>query len=122
MTNALIGEAPPEPGGEFEVIGVERLGWFSADLVIAARRAFTRRRTAGQRSGYALLWCPLDSEIAIRKGETFRLLLPRRCAQPGMPLEFDAIAENPAFEARWPGGGEGVEMTWPTYRESRMRA
>jgi hypothetical protein len=85
------------------VIGVERLGWFSADVVIAARRSFTRFKFAADRSGWALVWNPVDSEIAIREGETFRLLLARRCAQPGMLLNFDAIAENPAFEARWRG-------------------
>jgi hypothetical protein len=104
MTNALIGEGPPPEGGEFEVIAVERLHWFSADVVIAARRAFTRRRTAASRHFYRVVpYEPSDSEIAIRQGETFHLLLPRRLATPGRLIDFDEIAENPAFEARWRG-------------------
>jgi hypothetical protein len=85
------------------VIGVDRLGWFSADVVIAARRSFTRFKFAADRAGWSDIWCPCDCEIAILEGETFRLLLPRRDARPGLRLDFDAIAENPAFAARWRG-------------------
>jgi hypothetical protein len=107
MANPLIGEAPPAgdaPGGEFEVIGVERLGWFSADVVIAARHAFTRRRDALTRHFYRITpYEPFASEIAIRAGETFHLLLPRRLARQGQRIDFDEMADNPAFEARWRG-------------------
>jgi hypothetical protein len=107
VTNPLIGEEVPadEPGGEFEVIGVERLGWFSADVVIAARRTFTRRRPARGGFRFRVARLGLEAEIAIRQGETFRLLLPGRDAQRGLLLDFDAIADNPAFEAGWRGGG-----------------
>jgi hypothetical protein len=85
------------------VIGIERLGWFSADLVIAARRAFTRRRSPAQRGFRIVAYVPFDSEIAVRQGETFHLLLPRRYAKAGRLIDFDEVAENPAFEARWRG-------------------
>jgi hypothetical protein len=85
------------------VVAVERLGWFSADLVVAARYAFTRRMDRADRARWALLWCPFDSEIAIRQGETFRLLLPRRYAKVGTLVAFDEVAENPALADRWRG-------------------
>jgi hypothetical protein len=43
------------------VIAVERMGCFSADLVIAARCTFTHSKSAPDRAGWAEFWCPLDS-------------------------------------------------------------
>jgi hypothetical protein len=84
-------------------VAIERLGWFSADLIIAARYSFTRRMHRADRARWALLWCPFDSEIAIRQGETFHLLLPRRYAKVGRPVALAELAENPALAERWRG-------------------
>jgi hypothetical protein len=79
------------------------MGWFSADLVIAARYAFTRRRSPAQRGFRLITFVPFDSEIAIRQDETFRLLLPRRYAKVGTLVVFDEVADNPALAERWRG-------------------
>lgn len=98
----MIGEAPGDPGPEFVVVSIERRGWFSADLLLAARYAFTRRMDGMRRFGLTA-YCGLDCEISFRQGETLSLLLPRRFAEPGRLVAFEEVAENPAFEARWVG-------------------
>lgn len=89
------------------MVAVERLGWFSADLLIAARYAFTRRLDRARRGAFAGLYCPTEAEIAFRQGETIPLLLPRRHAKVGQLVAFDEVAENPALADRW----RGVEGT-----------
>lgn len=92
-------------GPEFVVLAVERRGWFSHEATIAARYAFTRSGWPPRRWCYSLTssrWTGgLEPQLALKAGESFRLLLPRRLAQPGRLIAYEEIAGNPALFERW---------------------
>jgi hypothetical protein len=86
---------------------VERRGWFSHEATIAARYAFVRDGWP-PRSWFAgplrmAGWVRMEPEFSVAAGETFRLLLPRRLAEPRRLIAYEEIAGNPALTEHWTG-------------------
>lgn len=86
---------------------MERRGWFSHEATIAARYGFTRSGWPQRGWGWGVrvrrIAVDLEPQFSMKAGETVRLLLPRRLAQPGTLIGYEEIAGNPALFERWSG-------------------